>query len=274
MSKGFLTIAQNGQHDYIKMAYALAMSLKLSQTKYDKLTVVANQNEEIPNKYLKVFDKVIYTTKPEETWKIQNKWRYFWYTPYDETIVLDTDMLFFNDISTWWECLEDKDIEFTTTTKNYRGETINSDYYRKAFTQSKLPNLHTALFYFKKTEEIYNYFILVKMIFENWEVFYEKFLKNPPKFLSGDVAYALAAKIFFNRNWSSDMSFVHMRGRLQDAKIVDDWNKHLPSFFTRINGQIGLKVSNFNQFYPFHYIKKNFLNDGVIELYETTLRLL
>jgi len=31
MSKGFLTIAQNGEYDYVRMAYALAMSLKLSQ---------------------------------------------------------------------------------------------------------------------------------------------------------------------------------------------------------------------------------------------------
>ena len=71
MSKGFLTIAQNGQYDYVRMAYVLAMSLKQSQDKYNKLTVVVNQNEEIPEKYLKVFDKVIYTTKPKEPWKIQ-----------------------------------------------------------------------------------------------------------------------------------------------------------------------------------------------------------
>jgi len=274
MSKGFLTIAQNGQYDYVKMAYVLAMSLKLSQSKCNKLTVVANQNEKIPKKYLKVFDKVIYTTKPEESWKIQNKWRYFWYTPYDETICLDTDMLFFNDISTWWECLENTDIEFTTKTKNYRGETITSDYYRKVFTTNKLPNLHTALFYFKKTEMVYNYFKLVKMIFENWEVFYKKFLKTPPKFLSGDVAYALAAKIMFNRTWGSFLTFTHMRSRLQDDDIVTDWNKELSSFFTNYHGNVELKVSNFNQKYPFHYIKKDFLSEEVVEFYEDTIRLL
>ena len=268
MSKGFITIAQNGQYDYVRMAYALALSLKESQSKYDKLTVVANQNEEIPKKYLKVFDKVIYTTKPKEPWKIQNKWRYFWYTPYDETIVLDSDMLFFNDISTWWKCLERSQIEFATTTKNYRGKTTTSNYYRTTFTANRLPNLHTALFYFKKTEEVYEYFKLVKLIFENWEAFYEKFLKIPPKFLSGDVAYALAAKIFFNRKWDTFLTFTHMRSRLQDDDIVSDWNKELPSFFTDYHGKIELKVSNFNQIYPFHYIKKDFLSEEVIELYE------
>lgn len=275
MSKGFLVIAQNSHNrDYVKMAYGLAMSLKLSQEKYDKLTVVANQNEEIPEEYLKVFDKVIYTTKPKEQWKIQNKWRYFWYTPYDQTIVLDSDMLFFNDISVWWECLEGKDIEFAITTKNYRGLNTTSDYYRRTWTINDLPNLHTALFYFEKTEVVYNYFILIKEIFHNWEVFYEKFLENPPKFLSGDVAYSLAAKIYFNRKWDSCLTFTHMRDRLQDDGIVENWHKELSSFFTNYHKRIELKINNFNQIYPFHYIKKDFLNSEVIKLYEDTLRLL
>ncbi len=268
MSKGFLTIAQNGQYDYMRMAYALALSLKESQSKYNKLSVILNENQKIPSKYKKVFDEIIFVKKPEEAWKIQNKWMYYWATPYDETIVLDTDMLLFDDISTWWECLERSDIEFSTTTKNYRGETTTSDYYRKIFTTNKLPNLHTALFYFKKTNEIENYFKFVKLIFENWQKFFDKFLKDPPKFLSGDVAYALAAKIIFNRKWDTFLTFTHMRSRLQDDDIVSNWNKELPSFFTDYHGKIELKINNFNQIYPFHYIKKDFLNDEVIKLYE------
>jgi hypothetical protein len=274
MNKGFLTIAQNGKHDYVKMAYALAMSLKASQNKYNKLSVIVNENEEIPEKYLQQFDKVIYIKKPESDWKIENKWRYFDLTPYDETIELDCDMLFFHDISTWWKCLEDKSLEFTTQTVNYRGEKTTSDYYRKTFTVNKLPNLHTALMYFKKNKENEQYFKLVKLIFKNWEVFYDKFLKDKPKFLSGDVAYSLAAKIFFNRNWDNFLTFTHMRSRLQDDGIFDDWNKELPSFFTNYHVKPELKVSNFNQIYPFHYIQKDFLSEEVIEFYEETLRLL
>jgi len=268
MSKGFLTIAQNGQYDYVKMAYVLAMSLKLSQEKINKLSVIVNENEQIPENYLKLFDNVIYIEKPNEPWKIQNKWSYFWMSPYDETIVLDSDMLFFNDISIWWEGLKESEIEFATTTKNYRNETTTSDYYRTVFTKNKLPNLHTALFYFKKTEKVEYYFKLVKIIFENWEAFYKKFLKTPPKFLSGDVAYALAAKIMYSRNWDTFLTFTHMRGRLQDDDIVGKWNKELHSFFTNYNSKIQLKVNNFNQLYPFHYIQKDFLSEEVVKFYE------
>lgn len=274
MSKGFLTIAQNGQYDYVKMAYILAMSLKLSQNEYDNLTVLVNENEEIDERYLKVFDNVIEIEKPESQWKVDNKWMYYDLTPYDETIVLDCDMIFLHDIGTWWKCLEDKEIEFATRTRNYRGDITTSDYYRTTFTSNKLPNLHTALFYFKKTQDIENYFKLVKIMFENWQAFYDKFLKNAPRFLSGDVIYALAAKIYFDRKWDSFLEFTHMRSRLQDDDIFDNWNTELTSFFTKYHGKPELKINNFNQIYPFHYIQKNFITEEVVEFYEETLRLL
>jgi len=277
MNKGFLTLAQNGKYDYLKMAYALAMSLKISQTKNSNLSVIVNKDDKVPEKYLKVFDKVIPVEKPNTEWKIQNKHRYFELTPYDETIVLDTDMLFFHDISYWWDQLGlYNDIEFTSHVVNYRGDICTSDFYRKIFTKNKLPNLYTALFYFRKTPEIEAYFKLVGVMFEYWEKFYEKFLKNPPKFLSGDVIYSLASKLMFDRKWDNFLTFTHMRSRLQDTKLVEDWNKYLTIFFTKSAGTIGLKINNFNQLYPFHYIKKDFLKSEVIELYEneTAIRLL
>lgn len=275
MNRGFLTIAQNTKDvDYIRMAYVLAMSIKLTQTKYNNISIIVNTGEQVPDIYLPFFDKIIYVDDPEVEWKIQNKWQYYQLTPYDETIVLDTDMLFFNDVTAWWNSFESTDLEFATVTKNYRGENITSDYYRKVFTENKLPNLHTALFYFKKTTRNRHFFKFVKLIFENWEVFYEKFLKEPPKFLSGDVAYSLAASVFFYRSWDTFLTFTHMRGRLQDEDIFSEWNKELPSFFTNYHGKIELKVNNFNQLYPFHYIQKDFLTEGVIEFYEEAIRLL
>lgn len=272
--KGFLTIAQNGKEDYVRLAYALAMSLKLSQQKYDKLSIIVNEGDEIPEKYLPLFDKIITVEKVDTDWKVDNKWQYFWLSPYDETIVLDTDMLFFNDISHLWDYLgQYNDLEFTSSVLNYRGDIVESDFYRKTFTKNRLPNLYTAFFYFKKTKDVEQYFKLVEIMFKNWQEFYKVMLKEPPKHLSGDVVYSLAAKAMYQRRWDSPLTFVHMRGRLQDPTIVDDWNKYLQSFFTVINDKIGLKINNYTQMHPFHYIKKEFLNDEVIELYENTLRL-
>lgn len=274
MNKGFLTIAQSGKHDYVKMAYVLAMSLKISQKKYNKLSVIVNKNESIPKKYLKVFDKIIYVDIPKEDWKVQNKWQYYRLSPYDETMVLDTDMLFFLDISIWWHCLKDTDIDFTSNVKNYKGENISCDHYRKPHIENSLPCLYTGLFYFKKSKKIKQFFNFVEIIFSNWKLFYNHILPSPPKYLSGDVVYSIAAKIFFNRNWNSVLTFTHMRGRLQDENLIEDWNKELTTYFTKYNNNIELKINNFNQLYPFHYIQKNFITKEVIELYEKTLCLL
>lgn len=277
MSKGFLTLAQNGKYDYVKMAYVLAMSLAISQDKHPRLSVMVNDDEEIPEKYSKWFDNIIKVETTKEDWKVHNKWKFFELTPYDETIVIDTDMLFFHDITTWWDILSDYDLSFTTQVKNYRNNIVTSDFYRKVFTKNSLPNLYTGLFYFKKTKTIEKYFNFLRIIFENWKEFYNRLLTNPPTYLSGDVAYALAARIFFNRNWaniSNILTFTHMRSRLQDDSIFE-WPKVLHTFFSTNHNKVYLKVNNFNQLWPFHYIKKNFLTDEVIELYEQqTLRLL
>ena len=120
-------------------------------------------------------------------------------------------------------------------------------------------------------------FNFLKIIFENWEEFYKNILKDPPNFLSGDVVYSLAAKVFFNKNWyniSDFLSFVHMRGRLQEEDIFEKWTKELPVFFTNFHKSIELKINNFNQYYPVHYIEKDFLNEEIISLYENTIRVL
>lgn len=279
MKRGFLTLAQNGEHDYVKMAYVLSMSLKLSQKNVNNISIIVNEGTKIPEKYKPWFDEVIFVEIPKEDWKVQNKWQYFLLSPYDETIVLDADMLFFNDIEEWWKMLSNFDINFTTRVRNYRGEIITSDFYRKVFTKNNLPNIYTAFFYFQKSKKIEEFFKYLRVIFENWEQYYERMFIDPPKFLSGDVLYSSAVKIFFNRNWdnSSDfLSFVHMRSRLQDEDIFDNWTKELPIFFTNYHKKIELKVNNFNQFYPFHYIEKDFLNEEVINLYEkeSAIRLL
>ena len=82
----------------------------------------------IPTEYLKAFDHVI--TIPwkdhaeKSQWKIDNKWKYFWMTPFDETVILDTDMIFTADISYWWDILVTKDVWFTTAPKTFKNELI------------------------------------------------------------------------------------------------------------------------------------------------------
>ena len=49
MSKGYFAIVQNGTHDYVRMAYALAMSIASTQKGVRKLSIAVDKNTIIPD---------------------------------------------------------------------------------------------------------------------------------------------------------------------------------------------------------------------------------
>lgn len=278
MTRGYLILAQNTRKDdYLKMAYALALSIKNSQSTVTSVAV-ATTEKNIPEKYYDVFDVIVDVPWSDQAlhskWKIENKWKYYHMTPFDETIILDCDMLFPSDISYWWDILSKKDIWICNEPKTFKGEVITSTKYRTCFEPNNLPNVHTAFMYFKKTELTAELFKMVELIFENWERFFYNFMdETRPKQLSGDVAYALAIRIlgiedecFNNKGFTP--SFVHMKSGLQniDEKYLgEDWTLSIPTYFAD-NGTF--KIGNYEQYLPFHYQQKSWLTDEIISILE------
>lgn len=283
MSKGFFTIAQGEQ--YQRLAYGLALSLKLSQKKISNLSIGVTPEEikKIPPKYKEVFDKIVEIpwndNAKNSTWKLENEWKSIYMTPYDETIKLDADMLFFSDIETWWDILQGNEAAFATNVLTYRGEIASSTYYRQTFVESDLPNVYSAFFYFKKTDATFEFFKLSELIFNNWQKFHEEFLKplHRPQYVSTDVVFAIASKILnfteLNVNNKSLMpTFVHMKTQMQNwpnnSYINEDWTKIIPVYFTP---DCICKIGNYLQVYPLHYYVKEFLTDEKISFMEKKL---
>ena len=281
MSRGYLILAQDTRKDdYTKLAYALALSIKNSQSSVNSVAL-ATDTAKMPDKYYDVFDNIVdipWIDHAENSkWKIENKWKYYYMTPFDETIILDADMLFPSDISYWWDILSQKDIWITDKPRTFRGEIITSTKYRESFVANDLPNVYTAFMYFKKSLLTAELFKMIELIFQNWERFFYNYLdETRPKNLSGDVAYALAIKLlgiekecFGNSNLVP--SFVHMKSMLQniDEKyLTEDWTKHIPTYFAD-NGTF--KIGNFEQTLPFHYQIKSWLTDDMISILEKRL---
>lgn len=281
MSRGYFTIAQG--EEYQRMAYALALSILGTQKTTNKLSIGVTRAEKRKlkgSKYAEVFDEIIEIpwkdAARKSSWKLENWWKAIHMTPYDETVGLDADMLFFEDHEEWWNIMGESPAAFCTTPSTYRGEIITSDYYRKTFTESELPNVYAAFFYFKKTPETFEFFGLCEEIFNNWERFFYEFLKplHRPKEFSTDVAFGIAAKILdFDKLYPFTFlnipTFVHMKSHLQnwpdDIFLNEDWTKVVPYNF---NSKCELKVSNFRQTIPFHYFVKSFLTYDKIEFLE------
>ena len=282
MSRGYIVIAQNNSTtDYLKQAYALALNLKATQTTVSNLTVCVDPatRDLIKPKHTKVFDNIVDIPWADDAerdeWKINNKWKYYYMTPYDETVILDTDMLFPTDVSHWWDIMSQRDIWATTKVRTYRGEVATDDYYREWFTKNKLPNVYTAFFYFKKSELASELFAMIEIIFQNWQRMFFKYMpQGKPDWLSGDVAFALAMQILgiehlcTRENIETVPTFVHMKSMIQNiphSNISENWSQSLPTYYKSYDS---FKIGSFQQMYPFHYVEKDWMDVNKIKQME------
>jgi hypothetical protein len=276
-TKGYLILAQNNSsNDYVRMAYVLALSIKNSQKEITSVSLITDVPDAVPNHYKEVFDHIIeipwYDDALNSDWKIENRWKIYHITPYDETVLLDADMLFLTNVDHWWGNLsKNYDLFITSNVMTYRNETVTSDYYRKAFVRNNLPNTYSAFTYFKKTEFAEEFWTLVEVIVKNWKEFYDKFLPNyTPKHLSIDIAFALAVKILDIEDRVTTKfdypTFVHMKSKIQNWFIsTDDWMDFGGVY---LNRQGLLKISNYQQTGIFHYTEKKFLTKHIEYVYE------
>ena len=269
MSRGFLVLAQNSDVDYVRQAYALALSIKSTQTTVTDISLVTN--DPVPDEYKKVFDKIIPIPFGDHavnsSWKVENRWKLYHASPYDETIVFDSDVLVLKDLKGIWKYVQDKDLFFTTCVKDYKGRKIVDTVYRKMFIENDLPNLYSGMFYFKKSEYSLNFFKLLEFITYNWEkVYYEVAPKSNQKFFSMDVSIAIAAKILgiddeiSNKN--SPFTFVHMKSALQGWDPVPA--SFLKQSLVKFTQKKELFINNFKQHDVFHYVEDSFLTDDII----------
>jgi hypothetical protein len=280
--RGFLTIAQNsGELDYVKMAYALALSIKATQKENPYLSIMITPETKVPAEMIWAFDEIIEIPWGDHAqyskWKLENEWKAYHASPYRETIKLDADMLFPADISSWWDLLADKDFWATTQVINYRGNIITSDIFRKTFTFNYLPNIYTAFMYFKKSTLAHKIFDFSETIFYNWEKFFYEFLvaDERPKFLSTDVIFALAIKLLDLADECTGKmaipTFAHMKTDLQGwvgEMLPEDWTKIAGLYVTP---ELDFKIGAFRQKYPVHYHIKTIVDDKLISYYERYL---
>lgn len=268
-SKGFCILAQNNTTtNYVRQAYALASSIHCFNND-QKVCLITNDN--VPEEYVSVFDQIVkipWTDQADDAdWKIENRWKVYHASPYDQTIVMDADMLVLQNIEHWWNYLENRDLYFTTNITTYRGEPALDRYYRKVFDSNKLPDLYSAFYYFKKSDAAKQFFVMLELVMINWEYFYGKFAPvDYQKWCSVDVSCAVAAKLLGIANDITDrhspISFTHMKPRLQYWQHAPDrWTKVLDCF---MDEQCKLMIGNFSQTGILHYVEDEFLTDKLL----------
>ena len=277
MSKGFILMAENSDVDYVKMACALAMSIKNTQPK-ESSNISIITDDAIPEEYQQLFDHVIpipWKSDQKTRYSVENRWKIYHASPYEQNISLDVDMLVLDDLTAFWKVFEKHKIYFTSKIVDYRNNDIVDTYYRKAFIANNLPNLYSAVHYFHKSDQAKEFYQWVELVTNNWEMFYGKFVSEfYPDQPSMDLTNSVVAKILSEKNEFTGthfdcVKFTHMKPMIQSWKKPPlEWTSAVGTY---VDDECNLKIGNFKQSGIFHYVEKNFLEDFILSKLEKRL---
>jgi hypothetical protein len=274
MNFGYLLfVAHNDDIDYLKCAYALALSIKTTQKPgYDKVALVIDNKKSLAKLSSPwVFDIVIEWDQ-EKYWDGRSWMDQL--SPFDHTVCLDADMLFLRDYSHWIDYfIANSELYVANQVYTYRGEAITDRTYRKTFDKNCLPDLYSMWTFFSKGSVLcQEFFELGRQIIKNSREFTNQFLsEHRPRVIGTDEAFALAAKILdITDSIAYNLPFprvVHMKPMLQNWPWpADTWSDHVGFY---LNADARLKIGNFQQNDIVHYVEKNKITDECIHILET-----
>ena len=278
--KGFLIIAQNNMtDDYLSQAIALASSIKQTQNKHGNVAIATNDYRDWFTD-LGVVDDIVEIPWMDHAmhseYKIENLWKAYWMTPYDETIVLHSDMLFTANISRWWDILSNEDIWFPKNITYYHGLLQNGNRLtnRIHYAENYLSCIFSNLYYFKKNATSHAFFRYLEHVFNDWGVFYKTFVtKKTPATFEIDLAYSIALNALGldnNLKQSNILCFVDMKEKHQQS-AENNWFKKMPIY---VNDDNEIFIGNYKQTLPIHYSNNYWLlkNMDIISFIERKVK--
>lgn len=277
MSKGFITVAQNNSTtDYVKLAYLLALTIKRTQSVYKDISVLVTKAADVPEEYRWAFDQIIELDvdyAADDEWKLANECQVYEYSPYDETMKIEADMIVNGDLYDWWQNLDSQKLMVPTNILSYRNEIgPYKNIYRETFDICKLMNTYSGFTYFEKSPEAEQFFNSLTNVFLNWWIVNRDRLNSLEKEPTTDVCYAIALEETLGTAGTlcdTHMTFVHMKTGVQPGLSFDsDWRNVYNYYFT---DNLELIIGNVRQPQLIHYYQKDFVTDNLIKEFENDI---
>lgn len=226
MSKGYIIFAHGEQ--FLQMARLLERTIKSTQTINNVTIVECGKNIML-----------------ERT-------RAYELSPYDETVMLDADMIFLDNVDHWWTHLAKFPLLITNKVQTHRGDLVVNTPFRITFDSNDLPSCYSAFAYFRRDPIVEQFFKLLKEIVSNWDQWSWKYTPvNRQSNPSIDVAMGIAvAHLGITPFTPLDYpTFTHMKPEI--------WRKSISS---RVQpGEI--KIGNYVQTGILHYVDKDMVNE-------------
>tara|TARA_B100001057_G_scaffold385061_2_gene391716 strand:- start:22503 stop:23342 length:840 start_codon:yes stop_codon:yes gene_type:complete len=279
MTKGVLLFANNNEQvDYIKQAIFCAKRVK----KYTNLDVTlvtdSSQHLEKYKFYTKYIDKIITTEASSETqqkkfydgesyidatWKNFSRASCFDITPYDQTLVIDTDFILSS--ASVLNCFDSR-YDFMINRYAFDLNTTRDNTPELLVSNTSIPMYWATVFYFTKNYKTQTLFNLIQFIRDNWS--YYKLLYNiVSNTYRNDFAFSIAMHILSNHKtvaWPKVMPTLYM---ITDRDTLLDINDDTFSILLQDKRDVipasikGSDIHVMNKFSLDRYIDKDFANE-------------
>jgi hypothetical protein len=218
--KGVLLFAfNNGKTDYFEMAVRTAKRVKHFLNL--PTSVITDTNTDV-SKYEQVFDNVITTTSDNSNTKANivwiNKGRHKAYelSPYDETLILDTDYLINSD-----KLLKPFELYDDFMCHNSTSFILFPDAIQEKVSEQFINTLWATVIYFKKTERTKQIFECMEMIQNNYSHYVNIFNMNNTMYRND---YSLTIALWIVNGHSHNMNdyipwnLVHLSNQIKAYK--------------------------------------------------------
>lgn len=271
--QGFVTFAVNSEEtDYLELAYLQALNIKATQ-KNNRYAVIVNEatHELVTEQQRRVFDYVMVMPNTDQLFgqPFAYEPQVFAWTPFKETIKLESDLLFTRSIDHWWTAFRLRNVCLSTGAKTYQGVEGHVRKYRELFDANQLPDVYNGLMYFRYSRAANDFFAIARGVFQNWATLSIELKQFDSAVPSTDVVYAIAAKIMGEEAVTMPtmdfINFVHMKSGFNGWSDAQSW------LDTVINERDGdtIRINNINQYSPVHYHDKTYATQELIEYYES-----
>jgi len=226
LTRGYLIFAHGDK--FLRMAELLRRTIKNTQTINDVTVIECSENIML-----------------ERT-------RAYELSPYDETVMLDADMLFLDNIDHWWDHLAKFPLLITNKVKTYRGDWVTNTPFRITFDSNNIPSCYSAFAYFKRDPLVEDFFRVLNDIvtdWENWSWTYTPVNRQPHPSIDIAMGIAVAHTGITPFTLLDYPTFTHMK--------PENWREFI---FSQVSpGKI--KIGNYLQTGILHYVDKELVDE-------------
>jgi len=189
-TRGVLTLAF-GAPKYVEMAKTLARSLVLHSPETPRTVVTDSTDPELQELFTTTVEY-----KPSFGGNLRQKMYLDQYSPYDETLFIDSDCLVVGDLQVFWDAFKTTSFAvqgLQTLRAGDRDEFLNVDFLLKRFSLAGIPKFNGGIYFFRRTVELEQFYRTARMLLHDAsELGFSSFRSDGP---NDEALYATAMAI-------------------------------------------------------------------------------